>query len=133
MRATARWVTLACLSTAMAACTGQSGPPASPATSVRASDPASPDPASTTTWLAALRVESEPDALDEDTQALTDVLGGSLVVSPAACLRGLPAEVEGSAYVLGVVAPDRAKLDDLVARTDRDPIFRLEVEILCSD
>ena len=114
-----------CLSASLAACAGESAPVATPVT-------ASSAPA-TATWLAALRVARDPDALDADTQALTDVLGGSLVVSPASCLRGLPSDVDPSRYLLGVVAPDRTTLDELVARTDRDPVFRAEVEVVCTD
>jgi hypothetical protein len=114
-----------CLPTALAACAGERTPAASPVTASSGS--------TSSTWLAVLRVEREPDALDADTQALTDVLGGSLVVSPASCLRGLPHSVDTSSYVLGVVAADRAKLDDLVGRTDRDPVVRVEVEVLCTD
>jgi hypothetical protein len=87
----------------------------------------------TSTWLAVLRVARDPDALDADTQSLTDTLGTSLVVSPASCLRGLPRDVDTSSYVLGVIAPERTSLDELVARTDRDPVFRVEVEVLCTD
>jgi hypothetical protein len=115
-----------CLSASFAACAGERSPAAS---SMTASSPTT----ATTTWLAALRVARDPDALDADTQALTDVLGGSLVVSPASCLRGLPPDVDASSYILGVVAPDRTELDELVGRTDRDPVFRVEVEVLCSD
>ena len=114
-----------CLSVVLAACAGERTPAASSVTASSAS--------ATTTWLAVLRVERDPDALDAETQALADVLGGSLVVSPASCLRGLAPEVDPSSYVLGVVAPDRAELEELVARTDRDPVVRVEVEVLCTD
>jgi hypothetical protein len=114
-----------CLSVSLAACAGERSPAVSSVTAASAS--------ATTTWLAVLRVERDPDALDADTQALTDVLGGSLVVSPASCLRGLPHGVDPSSYVLGVVAPDRVELDDLVARTEYDPVVRVEVEVLCTD
>jgi hypothetical protein len=114
------------VSASLAACTGESITAAS--SSVTASSASA-----TTTWLAALRVARDPDALDADTQALTEVLGGSLVVSPASCLRGLPPGVDPSSYVLAVVAPDRTELGELVARTDRDPVFRVEVEVLCTD
>ena len=124
-RSTAVLIAL-CLSASLAACAGESS------TLGSSSVTASSAPAATT-WLAALRVAREPDALDADTQALTDVLGGSLVVSPASCLRGLPPGIDPSTYVLGVVAPDRTELDELVARTDRDPVFRVEVEVLCTD
>ncbi len=124
-RRSAAVLVVLCLSASLAACAGERTPAASSVTASRAS--------ATSTWLAVLRVERDPDALDADTQALTDVLGGSLVVSPASCLRGLPHGVDASSYVLGVVAADRAELDDLVARTDRDPVVRVEVEVLCTD
>ena len=124
-RSTAVLIAL-CLSASLAACAGERITPAS--SRVTASSASA-----STTWLAALRVAREPDALDADTQALTDVLGGSLVVSPASCLRGLPPGIDPSSYVLGVVASDRTELDELVARTDRDPVFRVEVEVLCTD
>jgi hypothetical protein len=121
---------IACLSVALTGCAGETAPPASPGPS---STSVSGAPATTIGWLAALRVEPEPDALDEDTKTLTGELGGALVVSPASCLGGLPAEVGASTYVLGVIAPDRATLDELLARTDLEPLFRVEVQVLCTD
>jgi hypothetical protein len=127
-----RWaVTVAAVSLLVEACgatveVGTAG--TGPATS-----PASSGSATSRTWLAALRVARDPDALDAETAELRDVLGGSLVVSPVSCLRGLPLEVDGSDYVLAVVAPDRAELDDVVGRLDRDPLFEAEVAVLCTD
>ena len=117
-----------CVSASLAACAGERTPasPSVAASSLTASS-------ASHTWLAVLRVERDPDALDADTTALTDVLGTSLVVSPASCLRGLPSDVDTQSYVLGVIATDRAELDDLVARTDLDPVASVEVEVLCSD
>jgi hypothetical protein len=85
------------------------------------------------TWLAALSVEEDPDALDADTRALKDVLGGALIVSPASCFRGLPAEVDGTAYVLGVQASTQEELRALVVQTERDPAFEVRVQMLCTD
>ena len=121
---------IASLSVALTACAGETGPPASSGPSSTSTFGA---PATTSSWLAALRVEPEPDALDEDTKALTGVLGGALVVSPASCLGGLPPDVGASTYVLGVIAPDRATLDELLARTVLEPLFRVEVQVLCTD
>ncbi len=118
-----------CLSAVLGACAPEvvpHAPPGSPPSgSTATSSPGS--------WLAALRVERDPDALDADTSELSDVLGGSLVVSPVSCFRGLPPDVDPSAYVLGVVAPDRAELDDLVRLTHREPLFEAEVDVLCTD
>jgi hypothetical protein len=132
MIACRRWaVTVATVSLLLSACgatvevgTGSTGPPTSPAPS---------GSATSRTWLAALRVARDPDALDADTAELRDVLGGSLVVSPASCFVGLPPDVDGSDYVLGVVAPDRAGLDDVVGSLGREPLFEAEVAVLCTD
>ena len=120
-------IAVVCLSLAMSACAGE------PERTGAASFATATDPSPATTWLAGLRVERDPDSLDEDTQALTDVLGGALVVSPASCLRGLPDDVGSFTYVLGAVAPTQAELDDLIARTGREPLFEVEVEVLCTD
>lgn len=108
---------------------GASDQPA--ASSAEASDSVSP--VSGETWLAALRVEANPNALDADTGALKDVLGGALVVSPASCFRGLPADVDASAYVLGVQASTQAGLHTLVDEADRDAVFEAQVEVMCTD
>jgi hypothetical protein len=121
-------IALLCLSEATTACAGASEPVVSPASSLTASDPPP-----VTSWFAGLRVERDPDALDEETQALAAVLGGSLVVSPASCFRGLPDEVGSSTYVLGAVAPTRTELDGLVTRSTLDALFEVEVEVLCTD
>ena len=134
MSRTGRWVigfAAVCLSVGPAACAQESLPPSSSETA----SPSAPPSASLAErgWLAALRVEREPDALDADTRALAGVLGGALVVSPASCLGGLPGDVDPAAYVLGVIAPDPATLDDLVGRTDLEPLFRGEVLLVCTD
>lgn len=120
-----------CVSAALGACAPE-------VASVRSSGSPAPSVSTTTggspgTWLAGLRVERDPGALDDDTSELRDVLGGSLVVSPTSCFRGLPPDVDASAYVLGVVARDRIELDDLVGRTHREPLFEAEVDVLCTD
>jgi hypothetical protein len=83
--------------------------------------------------VAVLRVEADPNALDADTRDLKDVLGGALLVSPAACLVGLGPEVDASAYILGIQAPTQAELRSLVAMTDRDPMLEFRVDMLCTD
>jgi hypothetical protein len=120
----------ACLCLSLVAATACANPPANrpAASSVGVVSPSSGD-----TWLAALRVEADPDALDADTRDLKDVLGEALIVSPASCLRGLPADVDTTAYVLGVQAPTQAELRILVARTHRDPAFEVPVQVLCID
>ena len=111
------------------ACANGENPPAASSTGVTVS----PGPTVGNTWLAALRVETDPATLDDDTRDLKDVLGGALIVSPASCLRGVPAEVDATAYVLGVQASTQTELRALVAQTDRDPVFEVRVEVLCTD
>ena len=84
-------------------------------------------------WLAALRVESNPSALDADTAELKDVLGGALIVSPTSCFQGLPADVDASSYVLGVQASTQSELHALVAEIDREPQFEAQVTVMCTD
>lgn len=132
MNRTSSWVAgiaVVCLSVAPAACAR----PPERATVPASSSSTATDPSAARSWLAGLRVERDPDALDDDTQALTDVLGSSLVVSPASCLRGLPDGVGSSTYVLGAVASTPEELDGLIARTGREPLFEVEVEVLCTD
>jgi hypothetical protein len=123
----------ACLCLLLAAATacanGSTNPPTG--SSTRVTD--SPSPAPGDTWLAGLRVEDDPNALDADTRDLRGVLGGALIVSPASCFRGLPAEVDATAYVLGVQASTQAELRTLVAQTERDPAFEVRVQMLCMD
>ena len=127
-------IAFACLSLGQAACSeepGVSSSPASPASPAAAASASDAPPVSS--WLAGLRVERDPDALDEDTQTLMGVLGGSLVVSPASCFDGLPDTVGPSTYVLGAVAPTQDRLDALIAQANLEPMFRVEVEVLCTD
>jgi hypothetical protein len=128
-RRRATWLCLS-LVAATACAKGAASPPANrpAASSVGVVSPSPGD-----TWLAALRVEADPDALDADTRDLNDVLGEALIVSPASCLRGLPADVDATAYVLGVQASTQAELRTLVARTHRDPAFEVLVQVLCID
>jgi hypothetical protein len=118
---------LAALLLASTACANEASPSATPPTRA----PASADAGGT--WLAALHVDADPNALDADTRALKDVLGGALIVAPASCFRGLPATVDASAYVLGVQASTQEDLRALVVRTDRDPVFEVRVQMLCTD
>ena len=124
-------IAFACLSLGQAACSEEPGASSSPAS--RAASASASDAPPAGSWLAGLRVERDPDALDEDTQTLMGVLGGSLVVSPASCFDGLPDTVGPSTYVLGAVAPTQARLDELIAQANLEPMFRVEVEILCTD
>jgi hypothetical protein len=132
VRRVSRWAAIAAIAAlSLTACAGSDGPQDPPSPTGRSTTAV--DPAATDAWLAALRIERDPDALDEDTQALTEPLGRSLVVSPASCFEGLPSDVASSTYVLGAVAPTRDELDGLLAGIDREPLFEVEVRVRCSD
>jgi hypothetical protein len=121
----------ACLSLLLLASTACANGAANPSAASSTGHTISASPGDT--WLAGLRVEADPDALDADTGALKDVLGGALIVSPASCFRGLPAEVDATAYVLGVQASTQEELRALVVQTERDPVFEVRVQMLCTD
>ncbi|MFN8234279.1 MAG: hypothetical protein U0V56_12685, partial [Actinomycetota bacterium] len=65
-------------------------------------------------WLAAFRVEADPNALDADTQAIMEAAGPAIFTGPVACFQGFP---EGfaptpDAYVMGVISPTREGVDE---------------------
>jgi hypothetical protein len=121
----------ACLLLLLLASTACANEAANPSSASSTGETVSASPGDT--WLAGLRVEADPDALDADTGALKDVLGGALIVSPASCFRGLPAEVDATAYILGVQASSQEELRALVVQTERDPLFEVRVQMLCTD
>lgn len=89
--------------------------------------------ASVTEWLGVLRTEKVVARLNDDTAAVRAIVHGSIVASPAACFDGLPASFEPDSYLLGVVAPTKEELDQLVARTGRSTIFEGQVRTMCLD
>jgi hypothetical protein len=102
---------------------------------LRASDSASPDATtgSVEKWIAVFRTEADPRDMGDDTADVLAVVGGAIVVSPAACFEGLPADILLDSYVLGVVAPTREGLDEIVAEVDRTVIFEGQVRTMCLD
>ncbi len=84
-------------------------------------------------WIAVFRTEGDPRDMREDTAEVLAIVGGSIVVSPAACFDGLPADLPLDAYVLGVVAPTEAGLDEIVAEVHRTAIFEGQVRTMCLD
>ena len=90
-------------------------------------------PGSVTEWLGVLRTEAVVDTLDDDTAAVKAIVHGSIVVSPVACFDGLPASFEPDVYVLGVVAPTRQELDQLLSQVGRSTIFEGQVRTMCLD
>ncbi len=87
-----------------------------------------------TVWLAALRIEGDPNDLDADTQQLLATVPSALVVAPLVCFKGLPEDVAGQdAYVLGLESESMTELDRVVAETGRDPLFVVRVRDFCVD
>jgi hypothetical protein len=83
-------------------------------------------------WLAGLAVAEDPNDLDDLKQEVEGTLGGALVVSPADCYRGLPAEA-GDGYVLGAVGADEAAAEAAAASTGNDELFVAEVTYVCPE
>jgi hypothetical protein len=87
-----------------------------------------------TVWLAALRIEADPNDLDAETQELLATVPSALVVAPLMCFRGLPEDVAGEdAYLLGLESESSSELDRVVAETGRDPLFVVRVRDFCLD
>jgi hypothetical protein len=87
-----------------------------------------------TVWLAALRIEADPNDLDAETQELLATVPSALVVAPLVCFKGLPEDVAGQdAYVLGLESESMTELDRVVAETGRDPLFVVRVRDFCVD
>ena len=84
-------------------------------------------------WIAVFRIEADPRDMNEDTADVLAVVGGAIVVSPVACFDGLPADLPLDSYLLGVVAPAKDALDEIVADVDRTVIFEGHVRTMCLD
>ena len=84
-------------------------------------------------WIAVFRTEADPHDMSDDTADVLAIVGGSIVVSPVACFEGLPADFHLDAYLLGVVAPTKDALDEVVATVGRTAIFEGQVRTMCLD
>jgi len=84
-------------------------------------------------WIAVFRTEADPHDMSDDTADVLSIVGGSIVVSPVACFDGLPAGFHLDAYLLGVVAPTKDALDEVVASVGRTVIFEGQVRTMCLD
>ena len=84
-------------------------------------------------WIAVFRIEGDPRDMSEDTADVLSIVGGAIVVSPAACFEGLPADIALDSYLLGVVAPTMHALDQIVAEVERAVIFEGRVRTMCLD
>ena len=130
MHPTTAFVALS-IAVVLASCTKQEGSTIdldSPGTA-----PSSAGTGSVTKWLGVVRAAADPNDLDADTVAVGAIVGGSIVVSPAACFEGLPARFAGDSYVLGVVAPTKQSLDVLLSTLGRPVLFEGQITTMCLD
>jgi hypothetical protein len=130
-----RTLVLAAAALVLAAATGCSRAGADRTLDLSASDTGFPDAGtgSVEKWIAVFRTEDDPRDMGEDADDVLAVVGGAIVVSPAACFEGLPADIPLDAYVLGVVAPTKDALDEIVAEVHREVIFEGQVRTMCLD
>jgi hypothetical protein len=87
-------------------------------------------------WIAVVGTAGDPARLNdprkEVLRELGDVLEGSVVISPGACVQGLPAEM-ADGYVLAIARESREDLRALVSLLSAPPSFTGDVTIMCSD
>jgi hypothetical protein len=87
-------------------------------------------------WVAVLDTAADPARLTAPRKdilhELGDVLEGSVVISPGACLEGLPADL-ADGYVLAIQRDTRQDVRALVSLLSSQPLFTGDVTILCSD
>ncbi|MGH2675987.1 MAG: hypothetical protein ACRDH1_11325 [Actinomycetota bacterium] len=92
-----------------------------------------------TEWVAVFHTSPDLVDLDEDTDALLELVPEHIIVGPVGCHRGLPRAlgVEDDASFSGVVAESESELDEAIDRAARSPlfadgpVFRGELEVLC--
>jgi len=131
MRAPGRAVVVAAL-LLLSAC---SDDPGSQGSGTGVTGPSGPTLGPRPVWLAAFRVEADPNALDADTQAIMEAAGPAIFTGPVACFQGFP---EGfaptpDAYVMGVISPTREGVDEAVARVGLTPLFVERMPNTCVD
>jgi len=87
-------------------------------------------------WVAVVGSADDPSILDADRKrvlaALGDVLEGSVVVSPGACLEGLPTGLSDG-YILAIQRDSRDDVRALAAQLPGTPSFIGSVTIVCTD
>ena len=87
-------------------------------------------------WVAVLDTAADPGrfngARKDVLRQLGDVLEGSVVISPGACLEGLPDDlIDG--YVLAIQRDTPEDVRSLVSLLSQEPSFTGGVTIVCSD
>ena len=132
-----RWATLA-VAVGLTACGSGSTPAvvsgASPVTTEPTTSASVGEPSGV--WVAVLDTAADPGRLNDPRKdvlrELGNVLEGSVVVSPGACVEGLPAEMTDG-YVLAIQRASREDVRALVSQLSEQPSFTGDVTIVCSD
>jgi hypothetical protein len=87
-------------------------------------------------WVAVLGTAADPsrlsDARKDILHELGDVLEGSVVISPGACLEGLPDDLTDG-YVLAIQRDTQQDVRSLVSLLSEEASFMGDVTIVCSD
>jgi hypothetical protein len=87
-------------------------------------------------WVAVLDTAADPsrlnDARKDVLRQLGNVLEGSVVISPCACLQGLPDDLSDG-YVLAIERDNQQDVRSLVSLLSEEPSFTGVVTIVCSD
>ena len=88
-------------------------------------------------WVAVLGVAERPSDLSSDRAevlaTLGDALEGSVVVSPAECLEGLPSTLSADGYVLAIEQGSRDEAAILAAQLPHAPRYLGPVHVRCTD
>ena len=117
------------------ACASSPSSPATPATSSSVVAPVVSPTADM--WVAVFGVARAPSAVSSDrtdiVETLGDALEGAVVVSPVACLEGLPVGLPADGYVLAIQQGSRAEVLVLAGQVRREPSFVGPVHQLCTD
>jgi ABC-type amino acid transport substrate-binding protein len=132
-----RWASVVAL-VAVTACASGSTPVASlgdPSVS-SASPTAAPAGEPGAAWIAVLDTAADPARLNgarkDVLRQLGDVLEGSVVISPGACLEGLPDDLTDG-YVLAIQRDTPEDVRSFVSLLSQEPLFTGGVTIVCSD
>ena len=128
-------IVVAFIFTGCASGTGGASPSADPPVT-SASVAATPVGTPTDAWVAVLDTADDPARLTAPRRdvlhELGDVLEGAVVISPGACLEGLPADL-ADGYVLAIQRDTRPDVIALVSLLSSKPSFTGDVTIVCSD
>ena len=132
-----RWAILVALVAVTACASGSTPVASSQAPSIpSASATAGPEGEPGAAWVAVLDTAADPGRLNgarkDVLRQLGDVLEGSVVISPGACLEGLPDDL-ADGYVLAIQRDTPEDVRSLVSLLSQEPSFTGAVTIVCSD